>query len=274
MPRPKLGWDDVILPAGRIEEIRDSVRSFLQAKPLYKELKLPFRRGFLFAGPPGCGKTLTAKVIAANTKVGVYLRPLKGDMDERDLARAFHMPAEEGPSILILEDLDRLQSGTKVSLSYLLNLLDGITAPDGLIVIATTNAPEKLDPALLNRPSRFDKVWHFALPGEDERLRLLRKRGLGRFGEEALARAARDSRGFSMAYVQEAAVAALLRGINEGRPERDADLTDSVAKLRSQLDTNFKADGGLKPLASVGFAVPGGNGNGKKDLPAGLAAAP
>ncbi len=280
IPRPKLGWDDVVLPTGRIEEIRDSVRSFLKAKPLYKELNLPFRRGFLFSGPPGCGKTLTAKIIAANTKVGIFLLPLKSDIDDATLARAFRMPSEEGPAILILEDLDRLQDGTKVSLSYLLNLLDGITAPDGLIVIATTNAPEKLDPALLNRPSRFDKVWHFGLPGEDERLRLLRKKGLGRFGEAALRRAARDSHGFSMAYVQETAVAALLHGVNEGRPSRDTDLTDSVAKLRSQLDTNFKADGALKPLASVGFAVPSGNGagngasngNGKKDLPKGIEA--
>ena len=87
IPRPKLGWDDVVLPTGRIEEIRDSVRSFLKAKPLYKELNLPFRRGFLFSGPPGCGKTLTAKIIAANTKVGIFLLPLKSDIDDSTLAR-------------------------------------------------------------------------------------------------------------------------------------------------------------------------------------------
>jgi SpoVK/Ycf46/Vps4 family AAA+-type ATPase len=241
------------------DEIRHNVESFLKAKRQYSRLKIPYRRGLLFAGPPGCGKTLTAKVIAACTKATVYLLPLRADLDDDTLSRVFGVAAEDAPSILILEDLDRLPSTGKASVSFLLNLLDGINSPQGVMVIATTNAPEKLDQALLNRPSRFDRVWHFGLPGFDERVRLMRKAGLGRFGEQAIQTAAHQSTGFSMSYVQEIVVSAFLRAINEGRPERDSDLLESASILKTQLRSNFKACGTLRPANIAGFGTDGGS---------------
>ncbi len=63
-----------------------------------------------------------------------------------------------------------------VSLSYFLNLLDGFKALKGVLVIAICNEPDKLDPALIHRPSRLDRVWRFELPKYEQRLEMLRKK--------------------------------------------------------------------------------------------------
>ena len=164
------------------EDIRGNVEAFFKAKAQYKRLGIPYRRGLLFSGPPGNGKTLAARVISSRVPAAVFILPLKAEMDDRGLARAFRHTADLAPALLILEDLDRLPSeGKKFSMSYLLNLLDGFRSSQGIMVIATTNAPEKLDAALLDRPSRFDRVWHFGLPAQAERERLLRKASKGSF---------------------------------------------------------------------------------------------
>jgi SpoVK/Ycf46/Vps4 family AAA+-type ATPase len=258
IPRLKLNWADVILPVGMVEDIRSNIQSFLLAKKEYRSLDLPYRRGFLFTGAPGGGKTMMVKVIAAQARASVYILPLKAKMDDYDVNRAFSRASENGPAILILEDLDRLCDNKDVSVSYLLNLLDGMSTRKGVIVIATTNAPEKLDAALLHRPSRFDRVWHFPLPSFDERLRLLRKKALKRFSESALVAAASGTQGFTMAYVQEVVVNAFLKIVTERRVARDADLAASVEVLKTQQKDCHKADCSIKPEAAVGFsAVPG-----------------
>jgi SpoVK/Ycf46/Vps4 family AAA+-type ATPase len=168
---------------------------------------------------------------------------------------AFEEAEDLAPSVLILEDLDHLTESEGVSMSYLLNLMDGLVTPEGILIVATTNHPEVLDAALLQRPSRFDKVWHFPLPAFGERLELLRRRAAGKFSEQAVDGAARHSQGFTMAYVQEAVVSALLAALHERRGPRDEDLAESVRRLREQFSSGFKADGALKEPKSVGFAA-------------------
>jgi hypothetical protein len=271
--RPKLSWEDLILPPGMAADIRGNVESFFKSKSHYKKLGIPYRRGLLFSGPPGNGKTLTARVISSRVPAAVVILPLKAKMDDYSLARAFRHTADIAPALMILEDLDRLPiEGKEVSMSYLLNLLDGFRSTQGIMIIATTNAPEKLDAALLDRPSRFDRVWHFGLPAQAERERLLHKASKGYFSPACLADAAARSTGFTMAYVQEAVISALLKAVTENREPSDADLLASVAKLSSQLRTNSKADGSLKPAISVGFVTPGGNGSHK--IPEGMEVRP
>ena len=253
--RAEANWNDLILPGTMSEDIRRSVESFLRAKAKYKELKLPYRRGFLFTGTPGCGKTLTLRIIASRVKAAVFSLSLKAKTDDGDLYRAFKMARESAPSVLIFEDLDRIADSNEVSLSYLLNLLDGLVANEGVLILATTNHPEKLDSALLHRPSRFDKIWHFPLPGFEERLALIRKRSAGKFSEPAIEDAARQSQGFTMAYVQEAVVNAFLEALYEDRSARDLDLTASVRKLKEQFSSNFKANGAVEALKGVGFGA-------------------
>lgn len=255
IPRPKADWDELILPGTMREEIRSGAESFLMAKKKYKDLKLPYRRGFLFAGPPGCGKTLAVRIIAARAKATVFNLALQSGLKEEDVSGIFRSAQESAPAFLILEDLDRLSGSSKVSLSFLLNLLDGLVATEGVLILATTNHPENLDPALIHRPSRFDKIWHFPLPGFEERLILTQRRAMGKFSESAVEDAARQSQGFTMAYVQEGVVNALLQALHEGREPRDTDLLDSVRRLKEQFSAGFKADGALRPTKGVGFGA-------------------
>ncbi|OIO09658.1 MAG: hypothetical protein AUJ52_06035 [Elusimicrobia bacterium CG1_02_63_36] len=256
--KPKLSWSDLILPERMAEEIRTGAESFISARAQYRGLGLPYRRGFLFAGPPGVGKTFAAKVIFSQLRASAYAFDLKAEIDDDELRRAFRCASEDTPSVLLLEDLDRIVDSKKVSMSYFLNLLDGLQPREGVLVIATTNAPENLDQALLHRPSRFDRVWHFPLPGRIERLRLLEKKGRKHFSGDALHRAADRSSGFTMAYTQEAVVSALLSAVHEKRPPQDSDLAVSVEILARQVRESRKKDGAIKAECQVGFAAANG----------------
>ena len=253
--KPKWAWDDLILPGGMASEIRANAESFISARSHYKAMKLPYRRGFLFAGPPGVGKTFAAKVLFARLRASAYAFDLKADIEDKDLREAFQCAANDTPAVLLLEDLDRVVESKSISMSYLLNLLDGLQPREGILVVATTNAPEKLDQALLQRPSRFDRVWHFPLPGRTERLRLLQRRARNHFSEEAIRSAADRSNGFTMAYTQEAVVSALLAAVNDKRAPQDSDLAASVETLSRQVRESTVKDGAIKIESHVGFAA-------------------
>jgi SpoVK/Ycf46/Vps4 family AAA+-type ATPase len=139
----------------------------------------------------------------------------------------------------------------------LLNLLDGLKVLNGVLVIATCNEPDKLDPALIHRPSRFDRVWRFELPKYDQRLALLRKRGREFFSNSALETAARRSDGFSMAYVQEIVVSALLECAHDDLRPSDDHLFKSLDKLRVQRKEASKPGESMDERESVGFLCVG-----------------
>ncbi|MDO8806292.1 MAG: ATP-binding protein [Elusimicrobiota bacterium] len=85
-------------------------------------------------------------------------------------------------------------------MSNILNQLDGLASGEGVLVMATSNAPEKLDPALVHRPSRFDRIWRFGLPGEEQRLAQIKGQYKNTWAREGLGKADDDSPtlGFTM----------------------------------------------------------------------------
>lgn len=253
IPLPRLGWADLILPEQMAAEIKANVESFFSARASYSQVGLPYRRGFLFIGPPGGGKTTAVKIILSNAGARPLALSLRDQMKDSMIEAAFEEAARQAPAILLIEDLDKLVQSKSVSMSCLLNLLDGLDTYEGFLLIATSNEPEKIDKALLHRPSRFDRVWHFGLPGVEERRRLLALRGQGRFSGDAIAEAAEAAAGFTMAYVQEVVVNSMLSALHEGREPQDADLLDSVRKLGEQYRAGQKATGDLRPVQRVGF---------------------
>lgn len=154
--RRKRPIDSVILPQGMRDELLFDVREFIKEEQWYYDMNIPWRRGYLLVGPPGNGKSSLITAIASEIDFEICVANLIG-ADEDDLKNMMaNIPKR---SILLLEDIDCLFNDRKaegaISLSSLLNLLDGVNASEGRIVFMTTNHVEKLDPALI-RPGRID----------------------------------------------------------------------------------------------------------------------
>jgi transitional endoplasmic reticulum ATPase len=168
---PNVTWNDV----GGLDEIKQRLREAVQWPLAYPELfesvHLTPPKGALVYGPPGCGKTLIAKALA--TEAGVNFVSVKGPEllsmyvgeSERGLRDVFRKARQAAPCIIFFDEIDALASarshGANDSgvaarvLSQLLTELDGIEELKGVFVLAATNRPDLLDPALL-RPGRLD----------------------------------------------------------------------------------------------------------------------
>ena len=202
-------WDSLVLPSEAKERLYRDVTSFFSSKETYERYGMVWKRGVLLYGPPGNGKTHAIKALVKETgKPCLVVRSLKEheDTDERAIARVFKRARQMAPAILLFEDIDSLVS--RSCLSALLNELDGIANNAGLLCLATTNHLSRLDVALSNRPSRFDRKYLFANPKTPERLAFLQAR-FGKLDEqmrpstEALEAAAKAAKGFSGAMLQE-----------------------------------------------------------------------
>ncbi|OGR74285.1 MAG: hypothetical protein A2089_03855 [Elusimicrobia bacterium GWD2_63_28] len=240
-----MSWDNLILPTGMVEEIRTGVETFFKAEDVYKRFSIPYKRGFVFSGPPGCGKTMTAKTILGTMHHPSFLITSSAGRDymEYKIKWAFEAASRHAPAILLIEELEKFSEAS--SISTVLNLMDGLSSMKGILAIATTNYPEKIDPALLLRPSRFDRVWNFALPDYECRLRMLQKKANGHVNANILEKVAKFSSGFSMAYVQEIFASAISMALREGREVSDVDLLNSVEMLKKQIKSAPKSGAGL-----------------------------
>lgn len=154
-------WADLFLPESIKTDIKQLVESFLASKDFYNENKIPWKRGILMFGEPGNGKTSIIRTIISNYN----FKPITiaaGANDEA-VREAFSYAEEQSPSLLYFEDLDSLLEKS-VDISTFLNLMDGISAKNGLLVVATANDVTKLKSNITDRPSRFDRKFEIPLP--------------------------------------------------------------------------------------------------------------
>ena len=98
----------------------------------------------------------------------LYVKSLGKSSDEDDVRSIFEKARETSPCLLVLEDIDSLVSDDLKS--FFLNEVDGLESNDGIMMIGSTNYLDRLDPGISKRPSRFDRKYHFALPGIAERV--------------------------------------------------------------------------------------------------------
>lgn len=235
-------FENLILPAKLKGDLLADVERFFKSRAAYEKHGVPWKRGLLLVGPPGNGKTHAIKALINETKRPcLYVKTFDSEQytDETGIRRVFARARECSPCLMVFEDLDALINDE--NRSFFLNELDGFAANSGILTIATTNHPGKLDPAILDRPSRFDRKYHFGLPGLDER-RAYIGRWNGSMEPEARltpggeARAAELSGGFSFAYLKELLLSSLMAWIAEpdGRPMDDV-LADHVGSLREQM---------------------------------------
>lgn len=205
-------WDDVVLATTAQRIIRDNVRQFLELGPVFTRNGVPNRRGMLLYGAPGNGKTLIGRVLASTTRA-TFMYVTAADAANPDALReGFALARRLKPTIMLLEDLDLYAADRGISaecrtLGEILAQLDGLASNDGLMVIATTNDLTAIEPALRERPSRFDVVVEIGPPGADARRTILSRR-LAKCAPpspELLDEAVARTNGFSAAQVQEAA---------------------------------------------------------------------
>ncbi len=166
----------IVLPAGQAERILEDARYFFSAQDWYAERGVPWRRGYLFHGLPGTGKSSTVHALAGELGKNIYVVSLNSLPNDSALLEFIsNVPID---AILLLEDIDlalsskgRNGSGEEdepgISLAGLLNALDGVAAGSGRLLVMTSNHPERLDPAL-TRPGRVDVQEHFGLLGRAE----------------------------------------------------------------------------------------------------------
>jgi len=152
------------------ERILADMHAFLSREDWYAKRGVPYRRGYLFHGPPGCGKTTFVTAAAGMLNCPIYVLNL-ADPYLTDLALLKLVTDAQPRSILLAEDVDAAfhevlgkpggnaqrdgAHGGQLTFSGVLNALDGVAGQEGKIVVMTTNHPEKLDPALV-RPGRVD----------------------------------------------------------------------------------------------------------------------
>ena len=163
--KSKRPWKSITLAEGVKDFLLKDVKEFFAKEGWFKDRGLPFRRGILLYGIPGTGKTSTVHAIASELELPVYILLLSlKDIDDSKLADMMNRLPEK--CILLLEDIDcafKSRTAEKkddnntstITLSGLLNSIDGLLAPEGRLLFATTNHIEHLDPALIRPVSKF-----------------------------------------------------------------------------------------------------------------------
>ncbi len=233
-------FDNLILQETLKEEILADLERFFSARAAYNQYHIPWKRGILFVGTPGNGKTHTVKALI-NTlgKPCLYVKSFKTQYrtDDKNISEVFTKARKAAPCVLVLEDLDALL--TDENRSFFLNELDGFAVNTGIVILATTNHPERLDPALTNRPSRFDRKYSFNLPAQAERLKYITLwnsslEGTIHLSSEVVLRLAELTTDFSFAYLKELFLSSLMRWMTT-REQMDAIMLEQVASLREQM---------------------------------------
>ena len=167
--RTKRPLSSVILNEGISESIVTDVREFLASRKWYEERGLNYRRGYLFHGPPGCGKSSFLFALAGELDLNVCAMTLSDPaMNDNSLNTLLRSVPKR--SAILLEDIDSAfvqregnEAGNRVTFSGLLNAIDGVaSAQDGQLLFMTTNHKERLAPALI-RPGRVDMQVIFGL---------------------------------------------------------------------------------------------------------------
>jgi hypothetical protein len=209
-------WEELFLPDDIKVEVRGLVENFLASKEFYLKNRIPWKRGILLYGKPGNGKTSIIRTIISNYN----FKPVTivaGANDEA-VREAFSYAEEQSPSLLYFEDLDSLLEKS-VDISSFLNLMDGISAKNGLLVIATANEVKKLKTNITDRPSRFDRKFEIPLPNAEMAYIYLKRW----FGNLITVKQCRElskyaaKHEFSYAYLKELYISAMFEALAHNR---------------------------------------------------------
>ncbi len=244
--KPNVRWEDI----GGLEDVKQELKEVvewpLKYQKLFEHMKARIPKGILLYGPPGCGKTLLAKAVATETEANFisvkgpeFLSKWVGE-SERAVREIFRKARQASPCIIFIDEIDAVapQRGRDLStnvtervVSQMLTEMDGLEALHKVVVIAATNRPDILDPALL-RPGRFDRLIYVGLPDKKARLEIFKVHTRGKpLAEDVdLEKLAEKTEGYTGADIEaicnEATMLAIREFINSGKKDyKEAKIT-------------------------------------------------
>jgi transitional endoplasmic reticulum ATPase len=184
--RQRISYEDIGGVKSQLQRIREMIELPLRFPEVFERLGIDAPKGVLLYGPPGCGKTLIARAIAQETEAHFFsvsgpevIHKFYGE-SEAHLRKIFEEATRKGPGIVFLDEIDAIAPQRekvvgdveKRVVAQLLALMDGLTQRQNVIVIAATNIPNALDPAL-RRPGRFDREIAIPIPDRNGRQEIL-----------------------------------------------------------------------------------------------------
>ncbi|MDB4840801.1 CDC48 family AAA ATPase [Nitrosopumilus sp.] len=265
---PRISYDELGGLKNEVQKIREMVELPMRHPELFDKIGVEAPKGVLLHGPPGTGKTLIAKAVAGETNAhfislsGPEIMGKHYGESEEKIREIFTQGEENSPSIIFIDEIDSIApkrdevSGEleKRIVSQLLTLMDGMKSRGRVVVIAATNRPDSIDPAL-RRPGRFDREIEIGIPDDDGRLDILsiHTRGMPINEKVNLKQIAKTTHGFVGADLEilskEAAMRSLRRILPEIDLEEDKISSEILQKIEISNDDFREALKEVKPSA-------------------------
>lgn len=266
--RLKFSYEDIGGLGHEIHRIREMIELPLKHPEVFERLGIDAPKGVLLYGPPGCGKTLIARAVANETDAHFItingpeiIHKFYGESEAR-LRQIFEEAKKNAPSIIFLDEIDAIAPKRehvvgdveKRVVAQLLALMDGLDNRGHVIVIAATNIPGALDPAL-RRPGRFDREISIPIPDQNARLTILEvhSRGMPLSEDVNLNKLAEITHGFVGADLQALCRESAMLCLRKVIPEMDLGASnipyETMMNLKVSMDHFFEALKEIEPSA-------------------------
>ena len=237
-----------------IKVMREIVELPLRHPELFVRLGIEPHSGILLYGPPGCGKTLLAKVLASESEATMYsingpeiMNKYYGETEAK-LRDIFKEAKENSPSIIFIDEIDAIAPKREEAygdvekrvVAQLLALMDGLTDRGNVVVLGATNRPDSVDPAL-RRPGRFDREMEISVPNADGRLEVMQihTRGMPIGDDVDLKSLASELHGYTGADMKSLCREAAIRSIRRYLPEIDLETEKIPAKILQSMEVKI-----------------------------------